>query len=87
MSPYSTPSLDELLADPLIRAVMRADRVDAAALRRELARVAGPVARRRRDRALELGVAGARSGTEPRPVQFGTSLAPPYAGCISGFCG
>lgn len=40
MKPYSPDlSLDELLSDPLVRAMMQADRVDPAKLRRDLAAV------------------------------------------------
>ena len=38
--PPLEPSLEEALADPIIRAIMRADKVDPAALKLDLRRVA-----------------------------------------------
>ena len=47
MSLSLTPSLDELLDDGLIQAVMRADHVEPAELRTQLGGVAARIARRR----------------------------------------
>ena len=56
MSLSIAPTVDELLADGLVQAVMRADRVEPAELRTLLAGVAGRIDRRRR--------------TERKPLRF-----------------
>ena len=52
----SAPTLDDLLADPLIQAVMRADHVETVALKRMLTGVAA----RQTERALDLSGARVR---------------------------
>ena len=47
MTLSQVPTVDELLADGLVQAVMRADRVEPAELRTLLSGVAGRIARRR----------------------------------------
>ena len=62
MSTCFTPTLDDLLVDPLVQAVMSADRVDVARLRREMTRTAAHIAGRR-----GLDLAGARVRFAPPP--------------------
>jgi hypothetical protein len=62
MPPLHAPTIDELLADGLIQAVMRADQVDPHALRTLLGGVADRVAARR----------------DGAPQPAGPSFAPPH---------
>ena len=77
MPPHFT-TLDDLLGDPLIQKVMRADRVDPAALRREFVRVAAAPRSR-------LSFVGARFGCGPsaRPLGF----VPPAMSGETRLCG
>jgi hypothetical protein len=59
-------NLDDLLADDLVVKVMRADRVDPAALRTEFGRVARRLAPQR------LAIGAVRFGCEPRPLLLAT---------------
>lgn len=43
---FAEPSLQEVLSDPLIRTVMKADRVDIVALEKSLREVSGELQRR-----------------------------------------
>ena len=61
--PFS-PTIDGLLADPMIQSAMRADRVDPGALKMMLTRVAAS----RRAPKLDLEGARFRFGAEPRPT-------------------
>ena len=61
MSISCAPTLDDLLADPLVQALMSADRVDAAGLRREMTQTATRIAR-----PLDLAGARVRFGTDAR---------------------
>ena len=64
-------SIDDVLADPIIRAVMKADRVDAGEFRVLLGRAAE--ARRRSGRCLDLSFGRVR----PRSTRSWASLMPP----------
>jgi hypothetical protein len=79
MQACSAPTLDRLLADPLIQAVMRADRVDPATLRRELTRVADDLATPSDPRA--------RFGAAARATFVGPRLPPNLAGGQARMCG
>ena len=70
-------TIDSLLADPLIQAVMRADRVETDALRRMLT----DVAVRRRQRALDLTGARVWFCGQLRPAATSSRLWPPAEGC------
>jgi hypothetical protein len=72
MSNPCAPTLDDLLADPLVQALMSADHVDPASLRRDMNRTAARIAR---PRGLDLSGARVRFGTEPRPVPTLLGLA------------
>lgn len=65
MPPNSSETIDDLLADPLIQAIMQADRVDAASLRGLLKGVAAVVADRRTPM---LPVSKMRFGAGPNPM-------------------
>ncbi len=84
MSPLSPRTIDDLLNDPLIRKVMRADRVDAASLKTTLAGVAEKVVAGRRARGLTFDFSRFRRAAQPQE----TYLLPPavYSGCESGLC-
>ena len=84
MTHCASPTLDDLLADPIVQATMRADRVNSAALRRDFARVADRLADRPRPAALALAGARVRFGTEPGFV--GPRLATPRADRQSEIC-
>jgi len=78
MSPYYAQTVDDLLADPLIQAVMRADRVEPDALKGMLTGVAARVGANRRALALAFDPVSVRFGAEartPTPLR----LAPPSA--------
>ena len=79
MQACSSPTLDGLLADPLIQALMRADRVDAGALRRELTLVADDLAMRPLPRV--------QLGAPARPSFIGPRLPPNLAGGQARMCG
>ncbi len=91
MSLNHVPTVDELLADGLVQAVMQADRVEPAELRTLLSGVAGRIARRRRSerRALRFF---ATPRLEWRPNAEGANAAPralppPVAkACGAGLC-
>lgn len=77
------PTIDELLADPLINALMRADGVDArelAALLRSVARQIGGQTPRRPD-AYSLS----RSRSLPRPHALPARLHRDARGCLSSW--
>jgi hypothetical protein len=73
MPPQVSPTIDSLLADPLIQSVMRADRVDPLALRTMLTRVAA----NRREPRLDLDGARIRFGGQPRPRAGEATPLPP----------
>jgi hypothetical protein len=72
----SPQTIDDLLADPLIQAVMRADRVETVALKQMLMGVAA----RRRERALNLTGARVWFCGQPRPASA-SRLWPPAQSC------
>jgi hypothetical protein len=75
--PYAQ-TLDDLLSDSLIRAVMRADHVEAKTLKRELEGVAATIK------------AGRRATILARPRPFAQLRLPPpdrWAVCATGLCG
>ena len=94
MSLYHGPTIDELLADSLIQAVMRADQVEPQALRALLNGPASRISATRRERAAErAGVLFVRSpserpGREPGGARLATRRAPPVRGedCRSALC-
>jgi hypothetical protein len=83
MTPYFA-NMDDLLADPLIQSVMRADRVDAAALRVELTHAATRLSAR--PRPLALSGARVRFGCEPRPAALAIRGASSDDGCEARLC-
>jgi hypothetical protein len=88
MSPRHAPTIDELLADGLIQAVMRADQVDPGALRTLLGGVATRIAARRDSAAKLAGTTFAPPRIEWRRPS-GRTDAPARArpAPIAGVCG
>jgi hypothetical protein len=85
MAPHVSPTIDSLLADPLIQSVMRADRVDPRALRTMLTRVAA----NRPEPRLDLEGVRFRFGGQARPrAAEATPLpsAPTWMGDGDGCC-
>ena len=87
MSPHSLHTIDDLLADPLIQSVMRADAVDAGSLKVLLTNVGARVA----GTTLDLRTAQVRFGAEPRPrpAPLARLLPPPlslFADCEARCC-
>jgi hypothetical protein len=66
-----SPTLDDLLADPLVQALMSADHVDAASLRREMTQTATRIAR---PGGLDLSGARVRFATALRPARTGSAV-------------
>jgi hypothetical protein len=87
MPHLSAPKIDVLLADPLIQAMMQADRVEAGALKGLLTSVATRVAAGRDARVFH--AAPARFASAPRPASLAYSLPPPsfFAACYARLCG
>jgi hypothetical protein len=86
MSLNHLPSVDELLADGLIQAVMQADHVEPAELRTLLSGVAGRIARRRQSERKALRFF-ATPRLEWRPsVEEGNRLAPALPPPIAEIC-
>jgi hypothetical protein len=81
MTPYFT-DIDGLLADPLVRMMMSADRVDATALRRDLSQVAARVS----NRPPKLDLGGARVRFAPDARSHGPRPLPPNMGCEARVC-
>jgi len=91
MSLNHLPSVDELLADGLIQAVMQADHVEPAELRTLLSGVAGRIARRRQSERKALRFfATPRLEWRPSVVEsnrLAPALPPPIAEiCSAGLC-
>jgi hypothetical protein len=90
MQACSFQTVDNLLADPLIQAVMRADHVETGALKGMLNGVAVRVAADRRERALSMEGARVRFAGEVRaqPAPMMLRLAPPApsTGCDGRYC-
>jgi hypothetical protein len=85
MAPHVSPTIDSLLADPLIQSVMRADRVDPRALKTMLTRVAA----NHREPRLDLEGARIRFGGQARArAEDATPLppAPIWIGDGGGCC-
>ena len=78
MSPHIQPSLDALLADPLIQTIMRADHVDPQALRDELKVIARRVAAGRASR--RGGAAFARTNGDRRNAFRAANANPTMVG-------
>ena len=81
MTPYFT-DIDGLLADPLVRMMMTADRVNPTAVRSELNQVAARVS----NRTPRLDLAGARVRFAPKSRVHGPHLPQPYMGCDARVC-
>ncbi len=77
----SPQTIDDLLADPMIQAVMRADRVETVQLRQMLT----GVAEKRRERALDLSSARVWFCGQPRPAPVAKiwSLAKDRQDCVN----
>jgi hypothetical protein len=83
MSTCFSPTLDDLLADPLVQALMSADRVDAGSLRREMTRTAARVAQ---PNGHDLAGARVRFAGAPRPARAALPLVADKASCESRMC-
>ena len=88
MSIHSAPTIERLLADSLIQAVMRADGVDPGALKAMLTGVGARVAAGRQEPKIALEGARVRLSAETRPRQQAPTLllAPPAGGAIQQAC-
>jgi len=91
MSLSLTPSLDELLDDGLIKAVMRADHVEPAELRMELGGVAARIARRRQSEGKALRFFATprlawRPSAEDANARARALPAPVAEACVAGLC-
>ena len=76
---HSPQTVDDLLGDSLIQAVMRADRVEPRALKVMLTGVGAKVAARNQDPKLVLDGARVRFAGEIQPSKPATLLLPPPA--------
>lgn len=83
MTSCFAPTLNDLLADPLVLRLMSADHVDAASLKRDMTETAKRIGARPLgvdfNRARVHSVAGSRPAALPLPRV--------YAGCGTGLCG
>ena len=87
MSFNSVPTADELLADGLVRAVMRADHVEPQELKTLLSDVAGRLARRREIERKAAEYFFATPRLEWRPERAGVNApALPFPGPIANAC-
>ena len=88
MSLYHNSTIDELLADPLIQTVMRADQVEPQALKALLNGAASRITATRRERAAERsGVVFVRSPSERRGREPDAPPAARQAARVRGDCG
>jgi hypothetical protein len=76
---HSPQTIDDLLGDSLIQAVMRADRVEPRALKVMLTGVGAKVAAQRQESKLVLDGARVRFAGEIKPPKPATLLLPPPA--------
>ena len=83
MAHQSAPTIDHLLADPLIQMVMRADRVEPLALRSLLDGTARRIAAARRSAAVQVGQDLGRRGWSRGPLL----LMRPTPRATGGECG
>jgi hypothetical protein len=87
MIPFRDPTLDELLGDPIIQAIMNADRVDLPTLAAMLRTLAREIGARSGGTATALAAApGARFGRSAvgLPTLPAGVLRDPASGCVSG---
>ena len=88
MAHQNSPTIDHLLADPLIQKVMRADRVEPLALRSLLDETARRIADARRGAAVQVGQDLGRRGAFRGPLLL---MRPPARGsggeCGASLCG
>jgi hypothetical protein len=91
MSLNHIPTVDELLADGLVQAVMQADRVEPSQLRTLLGGVADRIARRRQSEQKALRFFATprlawRPGAGGADALAGVFPAPVAAACVAGLC-
>jgi hypothetical protein len=91
MSFSYAPNVDELLADQLVQAVMRADRVEPVELRTLLSGVAGRIARRREGERKAVRFFATprlewRSNSGGANALAGALPAPAGDACVAGLC-
>ncbi len=87
MAHQNAPTIDHLLADPLIQKVMRADRVEPQALKSMLHGAARRIADRRRETTVQVGQDLGRRGSLRSPPLLMRPAARADGECGASLCG